>query len=117
MKSLLFGSILLFSHVSAGDPVPNGDEEGDVCVPYIKDPSLSLEFKSMARLFRGGDRMQVIDGLSDMNVVEALDAYGLGKQGANGDIAGQEPSVFDYENWSKFKAWESRRGMTMEQAQ
>ena len=49
-----------------------------------------------------------------MNVFEALDAYSYGKQAANGDIAGECPSIFDVEGFALWNAWNDKKGMSTE---
>ena len=51
-----------------------------------------------------------------MNVFEALDAYSYGKQAANGDIAGECPSIFDVEGFALWNAWNDKKGMSTEES-
>jgi acyl-CoA-binding protein len=45
-----------------------------------------------------------------------LRLYGLFKQATAGDVAGDEPGMFDFVGRAKYEAWSSRRGMSREQA-
>jgi len=45
-----------------------------------------------------------------------LELYGLFKQAAEGDVSGEEPGMFDFKGAAKYDAWESRRGMTEDEA-
>ncbi|GAB4423229.1 MAG: acyl-CoA-binding protein [Bacteroidia bacterium] len=47
---------------------------------------------------------------------DLLDLYGLYKQATEGDIHGEPPGVFDFVAKAKYNAWESRRGMSGEEA-
>ena len=45
-----------------------------------------------------------------------LDLYGLFKQATEGDVSGEKPGMFDFKGAAKYDAWESRRGMTKDEA-
>ena len=45
-----------------------------------------------------------------------LELYGLYKQAAEGDVSGERPGMFDFKGAAKYDAWESRRGMTKDEA-
>jgi len=45
-----------------------------------------------------------------------LELYGLFKQATEGDVSGEKPGMFDFKGAAKYDAWESRRGMTMDEA-
>jgi len=45
-----------------------------------------------------------------------LELYGLFKQAAEGDVSGEKPEMFDFKGAAKYDAWESRRGMTKDEA-
>jgi len=45
-----------------------------------------------------------------------LELYGLFKQSTAGDVSGDKPGMFDFKGAAKYDAWESRRGMTKEEA-
>jgi len=45
-----------------------------------------------------------------------LELYGLFKQATEGDVAGEKPGMFDFKGAAKYDAWESRRGMTKDEA-
>ena len=45
-----------------------------------------------------------------------LELYGLFKQAAEGDVSGEKPGMFDFKGAAKYDAWESRRGMTKDEA-
>ena len=45
-----------------------------------------------------------------------LELYGLFKQAAEGDVSGERPGMFDFKGAAKYDAWESRRGMTKDEA-
>ena len=45
-----------------------------------------------------------------------LELYGLFKQAAEGDVSGEKPGMFDFKGAAKYDAWESRHGMTKEEA-
>jgi acyl-CoA-binding protein len=45
-----------------------------------------------------------------------LALYGLYKQATQGDVAGDKPGMFDFVGRAKHEAWESRRGMSSEDA-
>jgi len=42
--------------------------------------------------------------------------YGLGLQGGKGDNTDPEPNMFNVLESQKWKAWESRKGMSLEEA-
>lgn len=45
-----------------------------------------------------------------------LELYSLYKQATEGDVSGEKPGMFDFKGAAKFDAWESRRGMTKDEA-
>ncbi len=45
-----------------------------------------------------------------------LELYGLFKQSTEGDVPGEKPGMFDFVGVAKYEAWESRRGMTADEA-
>ena len=45
-----------------------------------------------------------------------LELYGLFKQATAGDVTGEKPGLFDFKGAAKYDAWESRRGMTKDEA-
>lgn len=45
-----------------------------------------------------------------------LELYGLFKQSTEGDVSGEKPGMFDFKGAAKYDAWESRRGMTKDEA-
>lgn len=45
-----------------------------------------------------------------------LELYGLFKQSTDGDVSGEKPGMFDFKGAAKYDAWESRRGMTKDEA-
>lgn len=45
-----------------------------------------------------------------------LELYSLFKQSTEGDVSGERPSMFDFRGVAKFDAWESRKGMTRDEA-
>jgi len=45
-----------------------------------------------------------------------LDLYGLFKQASAGDVSGEKPGMFDFKGAAKYDAWESRRGMSKDDA-
>ena len=45
-----------------------------------------------------------------------LELYGLFKQSTVGDVSGEKPGMFDFKGAAKYDAWESRRGMTQDEA-
>jgi acyl-CoA-binding protein len=45
-----------------------------------------------------------------------LELYGLFKQATAGDVSGEKPGMFDFKGAAKYDAWESRRGMTKDEA-
>ena len=45
-----------------------------------------------------------------------LELYGLFKQCTEGDVSGEKPEMFDFKGAAKYDAWESRRGMTQDEA-
>ena len=45
-----------------------------------------------------------------------LELYGLFKQSTEGDVSGEKPEMFDFKGAAKYDAWESRRGMTQDEA-
>lgn len=46
-----------------------------------------------------------------------LNLYGLFKQGNQGDVQGKKPSRLNLRARAKFEAWESKKGMSREEAQ
>jgi acyl-CoA-binding protein len=46
-----------------------------------------------------------------------LKIYSLYKQAKEGDVKGDKPSLFDMVGQAKYKAWESLKGMSKEEAQ
>jgi len=48
---------------------------------------------------------------------EKLEGYGLFKQATVGDNTTAEPGMFSMEAKAKWKAWESRKGLSKEEAQ
>uniref|UniRef100_A0AAY4AHY7 ACB domain-containing protein n=1 Tax=Denticeps clupeoides TaxID=299321 RepID=A0AAY4AHY7_9TELE len=47
---------------------------------------------------------------------ELLDLYGLYKQATAGDIHTDEPGMLDLKGKAKWKAWDSRKGMSKDEA-
>ena len=45
-----------------------------------------------------------------------LDLYGLFKQATQGDVTGEKPGMFDFKGAAKYDVWESRRGMSKDDA-
>jgi acyl-CoA-binding protein len=45
-----------------------------------------------------------------------LELYGLYKQATEGDVTGDKPGMFDFKGAAKYDAWESRRGMSQDEA-
>jgi len=45
-----------------------------------------------------------------------LELYSLFKQATEGDATGESPGFFDLKGAAKFDAWETRRGMSREEA-
>ena len=45
-----------------------------------------------------------------------LELYSLYKQATEGDVSGEQPGMFDFKGAAKYDAWESRRGMTKDDA-
>jgi diazepam-binding inhibitor (GABA receptor modulating acyl-CoA-binding protein) len=45
-----------------------------------------------------------------------LELYGLFKQATEGDVTGDRPGGFDFKGAAKYDAWESRRGMSRDDA-
>lgn len=45
-----------------------------------------------------------------------LELYGLFKQATEGDVVGESPGFFDLKGAAKFDAWETRRGMSRDEA-
>jgi len=45
-----------------------------------------------------------------------LELYGLFKQSTEGDVSGEKPGMFDFVRVAKYEAWESRKGMTTDEA-
>ena len=45
-----------------------------------------------------------------MSIPDALELYGLGSQGAYGDVQGDRPNIFDVVGWKKWDAWANYRG-------
>lgn len=46
-----------------------------------------------------------------------LKLYALYKQGAEGDVHGDKPSMFDFVGAAKYEAWEALQGTDQEEAQ
>ena len=45
-----------------------------------------------------------------------LELYGMYKQATEGDVSGDRPGMFDFKAAAKYDAWESRRGMSQDEA-
>jgi diazepam-binding inhibitor (GABA receptor modulator, acyl-CoA-binding protein) len=45
-----------------------------------------------------------------------LELYGLFKQSTEGDVSGEKPGMFDFVGVAKYEAWETRRGVTKDDA-
>jgi acyl-CoA-binding protein len=45
-----------------------------------------------------------------------LELYSLYKQATDGDVAGDKPGMFDFVGRAKYEAWETRKGMSQEDA-
>lgn len=45
-----------------------------------------------------------------------LELYGLFKQATEGDVSGEKPGMFDFKGAAKYEAWESRRGLSKDDA-
>jgi len=45
-----------------------------------------------------------------------LNLYGLFKQSTVGDVTGDRPGMLDMKGRAKFDAWESRKGMSQDEA-
>lgn len=45
-----------------------------------------------------------------------LNLYSLHKQASLGDVHGDKPGMFDFINAAKYNAWESKKGMSREDA-
>ncbi|KAM9851507.1 acyl-CoA-binding domain-containing protein 7 [Aulostomus maculatus] len=70
--------------------------------------SLQVEFEKIA-----GDVKTVKTRPSDQ---ELLDLYGLYKQGLVGDINTEKPGMLDMKGKAKWDAWNSRKGMSKDDA-
>ena len=45
-----------------------------------------------------------------------LELYGLFKQATQGDVEGERPGGFDFRGAAKFDAWNTRKGMSSDEA-
>lgn len=45
-----------------------------------------------------------------------LALYALYKQASEGDVSGDKPGMFDFKGVAKYNAWESKKGMSKEDA-
>lgn len=45
-----------------------------------------------------------------------LNLYSLHKQASVGDVQGEKPAMFDFVNAAKYNAWETRKGISREEA-
>jgi len=45
-----------------------------------------------------------------------LELYSLFKQATEGDVSGERPGLFDFRATAKYDAWESRKGMSRDEA-
>ncbi|KAG7474173.1 hypothetical protein JOB18_003215 [Solea senegalensis] len=70
--------------------------------------SLQAEFDKMA-----GDVKNVKTKPTDQ---ELLDLYGLYKQATVGDVNTDRPGLFDMKGKAKWDAWDSRKGMSKDDA-
>lgn len=57
-----------------------------------------------------------VKGLPEQPDEVLLQLYGLYKQATLGDVAGDEPGMFDFVGRAKYDAWAERRGMSKDQA-
>ena len=123
--------LLLLSAVSAklwkaepGDPIPSDHfdlasntyaysnyDVRFICIPFIEDQPVGYTFRRIGRYFRDGDPLYTIKGLDDMSIWEALECYAYGKQGGDGDVIGERPSVFDTSEFAMWEAWANLEGM------
>jgi acyl-CoA-binding protein len=47
---------------------------------------------------------------------ELLELYALYKQATEGDVSGERPGGFDFKAIAKFDAWQSKKGLSNDQA-
>ena len=55
-------------------------------------------------------------GLSSQSNETLLELYSLYKQATVGDVEGDRPDGFDFRGAAKYDAWETRRGMSSDEA-
>jgi acyl-CoA-binding protein len=62
-------------------------------------------------------KKRVIELLEKPSNVVMLELYALNKQATIGNINAEKPAMFDFEGGAKYNAWNSKNGMTKEDAQ
>ena len=83
----------------------------------LKKESTHDKFQRLGRKFNPGDKDYKVSW-DQMSVSNALDLYGLGLQGAKGNNHEEQPSVLLHQiEYQKWKAYESRKGMSKEDAE
>ncbi len=55
-------------------------------------------------------------GLPSQSNDTLLELYGLFKQATAGDVQGDRPGGFDFRGAAKYDAWETRRGLSADEA-
>ena len=68
----------------------------------------------METLEQAAERAKQLSTKPDNEVL--LQLYGLYKQATEGDVSGDKPGMFDFVAKAKYEAWESRQGMSSDDA-
>ncbi|MFX0117382.1 MAG: acyl-CoA-binding protein [Candidatus Hodarchaeota archaeon] len=71
------------------------------------DPSVKSKFE---------DALERVKKLPSQPPKTLLELYGLYKQALEGDIEGKRPGRLDFKARAKYDAWESRKGLSKEEA-